>query len=56
MKKSRLFSLLCACWPGAGEMYLGLMNRGLAIMLLFWGIIAVGAFGFVIPMFLLTVI
>ena len=39
MKKSRLFSLLCACWPGAGEMYLGLMNRGLAIMLLFWGII-----------------
>ena len=56
MKKSRLFSLLCACWPGAGEMYLGLMNRGLAIMLLFWGIIAVGAFGFVIPMFLLPVI
>ena len=32
------------------------MNRGLAIMLLFWGIIAVGAFGFVIPMFLLPVI
>lgn len=40
MKKSRLFSLLCACWPGAGEMYLGLMKRGLAIMLLFWGDIA----------------
>lgn len=40
MKKSRLFSLLCACWPGAGEMYLGLMNRGLAIMITFWGVIA----------------
>lgn len=56
MKKSRLFSLLCACWPGAGEMYLGLMNRGLAIMLLFWGIIAVGIFGFVVLMFLLPVL
>ena len=37
MKKSRFFSLLCAFWPGAGEMYLGLMKRGLGIMLAFWG-------------------
>ena len=41
MKKSRLFSLLCAFWPGAGEMYLGLMKRGLAIMVIFWGAIAI---------------
>ena len=40
MKKSRFFSLLCAFWPGAGEMYLGLMKRGLGIMLAFWGVIA----------------
>lgn len=56
MKKSRLFSLLCACWPGAGEMYLGLMNRGLAIMLLFWGIVAVGVLGFSVIIFILPVI
>lgn len=37
MRKSRLFSLLCAFWPGAGEMYLGLMKRGLTIMVIFWG-------------------
>lgn len=43
MRKSRLFSLLCAFWPGAGEMYLGLMKRGLAIMMTFWGVIAVSA-------------
>ena len=41
MKKSRLFSLLCAFWPGDGEMYLGLMKRGLAIMVVFWGAIAI---------------
>ena len=41
MRKSRLFSLLCAFWPGAGEMYLGLMKRGLAIMVIFWGSIGV---------------
>ena len=40
MKKSRLFSLLCAFCPGAGEMYMGLLKRGASIMLLFWGIVA----------------
>lgn len=43
MRKSRLFSLLCAFWPGAGEMYLGLMRRGLAIMTIFWGVIVLSA-------------
>lgn len=43
MRKSRLFSLLCAFWPGAGEMYLGLMKRGLAIMMIFWGDIVLTA-------------
>ena len=56
MRKSRLFSLLCACWPGAGEMYLGLMNRGVAIMLLFWGVVVIGATGFPPPMFILPVL
>ncbi len=40
MKRSSLFSLLCAFVPGAGEMYMGLMNRGVSIMLLFWGTVA----------------
>ncbi|WP_105617336.1 hypothetical protein [Vallitalea okinawensis] len=35
-----LFSLI----PGAGQMYIGLMNRGLQIMLFFWGTIAVISF------------
>ena len=57
MKKSRLFSLLCACWPGAGEMYLGLMNRGLAIMILFWGVIALSVMiGNAVLLFLLPVV
>lgn len=43
MRKSRLFSLLCAFWPGAGEMYLGLMRRGLTIMMIFWGVITISA-------------
>lgn len=45
MRKSRLFSLLCAFWPGAGEMYLGLMKRGIGIMTLFWLVFAIGASG-----------
>jgi len=57
MRKSRLFSLLCAFWPGAGEMYLGLMKRGLAIMLVFWGTIALmSAFTLEILLFILPVL
>ena len=43
MRKSRLFSLLCAFWPGAGEMYLGLMRRGLTLMTVFWSVIVLTA-------------
>ena len=39
MYRSILFSLLFAFVPGAGEMYMGLMNRGLSVMIAFWGII-----------------
>lgn len=34
-----IFSLI----PGAGEMYMGFKKQGLSIMLLFWGVFAVGA-------------
>lgn len=34
-----IFSLI----PGAGEMYMGFKKQGLSIMLLFWGIIAIGS-------------
>lgn len=39
MKRSSFFSFLCAFVPGAGEMYMGLMNRGLSIMIVFWAVI-----------------
>ena len=35
-----IFSLI----PGAGEMYMGFKKQGLSIMLLFWGVFAVGSF------------
>ena len=53
MKKSRLFSLLCACWPGAGEMYLGFYKTGASVMTLFLGGVALGASLFP-PLFYLT--
>ena len=57
MRKSRFFSLLCAFWPGAGEMYLGLMRRGLGIMLVFWGVIAlIAAFRVDLLLFILPVL
>ena len=56
MRKSRLFSLLCAFWPGAGEMYLGLMQRGLAIMMVFWLAFAIGATMFPWIVFIMPVL
>lgn len=57
MRKSRLFSLLCAFCPGAGEMYLGLMKRGTAIMTAFWGVFCLTAFlGLSFLIFLLPII
>ncbi|MFR7396932.1 MAG: hypothetical protein ACLUTA_18255 [Blautia wexlerae] len=34
-----IFSLI----PGAGEMYMGFKKQGLSIMLMFWGVFAVGS-------------
>ena len=57
MRKSRFFSLLCAFWPGAGEMYLRLMKRGVAIMVAFWGVIAlIMAFQVDLLLFILPVL
>lgn len=39
--KSKFLTFCCALIPGAGQMYHGLLKRGLSMMLLFWGIIAV---------------
>ena len=34
-KKNRFFTFIFSCMPGAGEMYMGFMNRGVSMMLLF---------------------
>lgn len=34
-KKNRFFTFIVSCMPGAGEMYMGFMNRGVSMMLLF---------------------
>ncbi|NBJ94919.1 hypothetical protein [Parablautia muri] len=34
-KKNRFFTFIWSCMPGAGEMYMGFMNRGVSMMLLF---------------------
>ena len=42
--KSKGVAIFCGLIPGAGHMYLGKMKRGLTLMLLFWGDIALAAF------------
>lgn len=42
-KKNGFLTFLCSMVPGAGEMYLGLMKQGVSTMLLFFFIIALGA-------------
>ncbi len=37
MRKSRFFAFLCAFCPGAAQMYLGYMRRGISLMAMFWG-------------------
>ena len=44
MKKSSFLTFCFAFIPGAGEMYLGMMRKGAAIMTLFWGIIGISVF------------
>lgn len=41
-RKSRLLAVLFGLLPGAGHMYLGKMNRGLSLMALFFGSMALG--------------
>lgn len=40
-KKNRFLTFIVSCMPGAGEMYMGFMNRGVSMMLLFVATIVV---------------
>ena len=35
MKKNAILTFLCACVPGAGQMYYGYMQRGLSLITMF---------------------
>lgn len=41
MERNKFFVFCCAFVPGAGQMYLGMMKKGLTILTLFWGVIGV---------------
>lgn len=57
MRKSRILTFLFALWPGAGQMYLGYMKRGVSLMLLFCLLIAISSFtGFGFFIFLLPIV
>ena len=43
MKKNALLTFIFACVPGAGQMYYGYMQRGLALISLFCGCFVLGA-------------
>lgn len=40
-KKNGLLTLIFACMPGAGEMYLGMMKKGVIIMGFFFGVFGI---------------
>ena len=42
-RKSGFLTFCFACLPGAGEMYLGYMKRGLSVIIAFWGLIFVAS-------------
>ena len=44
MRKSRILTFLFALWPGAGQMYLGYMKRGVSLMGVFCLLIAITGF------------
>ena len=44
MRKSSFFTFCCAFFPGAGQMYLGMMKKGAAIMLTFFGLVSIASF------------
>ncbi|WMI81628.1 hypothetical protein [Anaerotignum sp. MB30-C6] len=41
-KKNTFFTFCCSLVPGAGEMYMGLYKQGISLMLVFWGVGAIG--------------
>lgn len=41
-KKNGFLTFCCSLVPGAGEMYMGLYKQGISLMLMFWGIGAIG--------------
>lgn len=41
-KKSLFFTFCCSLVPGAGEMYMGLYKQGISLMILFFGVGAIG--------------
>lgn len=43
-KKNRFLTFLFSLWPGAGHMYMGLMQRGGAYMTLFVGVLMISAY------------
>lgn len=43
-RKNAFLTFVCAVVPGCGQMYHGLLKKGISIMFLFWGIIAVSSF------------
>lgn len=53
--KNKFLTFVLACVPGCGQMYHGLMKKGISIMVLFWGILAFiamfyfPALGFALP-------
>ena len=42
-RKNRLFTFFFSLCPGAGEMYFGLYKQGISLMVLFFGLGAIGA-------------
>ena len=55
--KNKFGTVFWSLIPGAGQMYHGLMKRGISLMLLFMGVIAVAALTYLAPLiFLLPVI
>lgn len=41
-QKGKFLTFCCSLFPGAGHMYLGFMKMGISLMVLFWGVIALG--------------
>lgn len=51
--KNRFWNFVFSFLPGAGHMYQGMMRKGVALMLLFFGIIAFGTLLYVDPVYFL---